>query len=259
LAEVFLRMRRNTLSQPAGLAVLCTYPALFTRTSVPLWRIHFYSSAMLNAVIDLSHYNDPVNFEAAAADGLLGVVHKATEGLANSDLRYAERRPLAQSVGLFWGAYHLGHSLDGAAQASHYLAVVGDTTAVLLMLDLEVPPGDPGMGRVEAEIFVEAVYAATGRYPGIYSTPSYLAAIGAAQSTVLSNCWLWMADYRLVAEPEVPSPWKIWTMWQYTDGTTGNEPRTVAGIGPCDRDKFNGELAGLHALWGVAMPPAQSI
>jgi len=211
---------------------------------------------MLNAVVDLSHYNHPVDFVEAAAGGILGVVHKATEGLENIDPMYAERRPLAQSVGLLWGAYHLGHSLNGVAQAHHYLSIIGDTNGVLLMLDLEIPSGDPGMGRLQAEAFVEAVYAATSRYPGIYSTPDYLAEIGAGQSTVLRNCWLWIADYRLVAEPVVPSPWKIWTMWQYTDGKDGNEPRTAAGIGPCDRDQFNGEPTGLHALWGVPMLPA---
>ncbi len=211
---------------------------------------------MLNEVIDLSHYNNPVDFTQAAASGLLGVVHKATEGLLTIDAKYTERRPLAHAAGLLWGSYHLGHSHNGAAQAAHYLAVTGNTTGVLLMLDLEVPPGDPGMGRVEAEAFVQAVHAATGRYPGIYGSPSYLEAIGVAESTVLSNCWLWIADYRLVAEPVVPRPWNIWTMWQYTDGTAGNAPHAVAGIGPCDRDKFNGELAGLHALWGVTALPA---
>lgn len=87
---------------------------------------------MLNAVVDLSHYNDPVNFVEAVAGGILGVVHKATEGLTNIDLKYAERRPLAQAAGLLWGAYHLGHSQDGVAQAHHYLSTIGDTNGVLL-------------------------------------------------------------------------------------------------------------------------------
>jgi lysozyme len=39
-------------------------------------------------------------------------------------------------------------------------------------------------------------------------------------------------------------------MWQYTDGAVGPEPHVVAGIGYCDRDKFNGDLTQLHKLWG---------
>jgi lysozyme len=38
-------------------------------------------------------------------------------------------------------------------------------------------------------------------------------------------------------------------MWQYTDGALGGEPHTVAGIGRCDRDTFNGSVAQLRRLW----------
>lgn len=39
------------------------------------------------------------------------------------------------------------------------------------------------------------------------------------------------------------------TGWQYTDGTSGPQPHTVAGIGNCDPDKFNGAEDQLRALW----------
>lgn len=210
---------------------------------------------MLNNFVDLSHYNDPVNFTEAAQGGLLGVVHKATQGLAECDPLYASRQPLAQSAGLLWGGYHFGTPGDGAAQARHFLATVQHTDQVLLMLDFEVPPaGVTGMSRAEAEAFVETVYAATGRYPGLYSTCGYLSATTAEHSPVLPNCWLWLADYNAGAPPVCPPAWRTWTMWQYTDGIHGNEPRDAPGIGPCDRDIFNGELPGLHELWGVPVP-----
>jgi lysozyme len=209
---------------------------------------------MLNVIVDLSHYNDPVDFTAAAQDGLVGVVHKATQGITDCDPLYAARRPLAESSDLLWGAYHFGIASDGAAQAQHFLATVQHTDQVLLMLDFEAPAAGVGMSRAEAEAFVEAVYAATGRYPGLYSTAGYLAATTAQDSPVLANCWLWLADYEAGAPPAYPPTWRTWTMWQYTDGRQGNEPRTITGIGPCDRDIFNGELPGLHALWGVPAP-----
>ena len=36
--------------------------------------------ALLNAVIDLSHHNTVTSFQDAKAAGILGVIHKATEG-----------------------------------------------------------------------------------------------------------------------------------------------------------------------------------
>ncbi len=36
-----------------------------------------------------------------------------------------------------------------------------------------------------------------------------------------------------------------YTFWQYTDGNSGDQPHQVPDIGRCDRDKFNGDLAGL--------------
>jgi lysozyme len=212
---------------------------------------------MLNVIADLSHYNSPVDFTAAAQGGLLGVVHKATQGLLDVDPTYAERRPLAQAAGLLWGAYHFGVDADGAAQARRLLATVQNHNQVLLMLDFEAPATGPGMSTAQAEAFAATILAFTGRYPGLYSTRDYLAQTGADRSPVLAHCWLWLADYNAVPEPGVPPAWRTWTMWQYTDGKQGNEPRTAPGIGPCDRDQFNGELPGLHALWGVPLPAAE--
>ena len=58
---------------------------------------------MLNVIADLSPHNDPVDFAQVAQSGLLGVVHKATEGLADVDPTSHARRPLAQGAGLLWG------------------------------------------------------------------------------------------------------------------------------------------------------------
>jgi hypothetical protein len=45
------------------------------------------------------------------------------------------------------------------------------------------------------------------------------------------------------------------TMWQYTDGVQGPPPYDVAGVGRCDRDKFNGTEADLAMFW-QGRPPA---
>jgi lysozyme len=50
----------------------------------------------------------------------------------------------------------------------------------------------------------------------------------------------------------IPPTWSTWTLWQYTDGMHGPEPHAVKGIGPCDRNKFNGSLTSLKKVWGIA-------
>jgi lysozyme len=71
---------------------------------------------------------------------------------------------------------------------------------------------------------------------------------------VLAHCPLWLARHG-EAPPDAPLPWSQWTLWQYTDGALGPEPRTVPGIGPCDRNLFNGTREELLARWPLAFSP----
>ena len=86
----------------------------------------------LNAVIDLSHHNGNPDFKKIAADGIVGVIHKATQGTKNVDPTYAARRKPALDAGLLWGAYHFGTGSDGLMQAEHFLDVVKPDASTLL-------------------------------------------------------------------------------------------------------------------------------
>ena len=211
---------------------------------------------MINAVVDVSHYQAPINFDTVAAQGIVGLFHKATEGTLEIDPSFRSRKPLALSAGLLWGAYHFGTNADGIAQAQHFLATAQPAPTDLLMLDFEDNSNGPGgsMTEQQAEDFVRYVQQQTGRYPGLYSTNDYLTQMGADKSPILTQCWLWIARYASLPYPTHPAAWPTWTLWQYTDGVNGNEPHAVDGIGPCDRDQFNGSLEDLHRLWNCPMP-----
>ena len=56
---------------------------------------------LLNAVIDLSHHNTVTSFQLVKEDGILAVIHKATEGTDFVDKFYSSRRASALSIGLF--------------------------------------------------------------------------------------------------------------------------------------------------------------
>ncbi|MDO7883979.1 glycoside hydrolase family 25 protein [Hymenobacter cheonanensis] len=223
--------------------------------------------SILGAIADISHYNhnpesphQALDFRRAYQYGLRGVFHKATQGLGYTDSHYASRKQQALQAGLLWGAYHFGVKADGAAQAAHFLDKVRPGPHDLLVLDFELNADSDSMTTPQAEQFVQHIYKATGRYPGLYSSPYFLQQRRAGGSAILRKCWLWLAYYRDVAAPPLPLGWPYWTMWQYTNGSgkQGSELHIIPGIGPCDGDRFNGTSDGLLRLWSHEAAPSQA-
>jgi lysozyme len=205
------------------------------------------SNEILNVVVDLSHHNQTVDFKATKQDKILGIIHKATQGITYTDPTYQDRKNQAIEATLMWGAYHFGVGGDGIAQAKHFLKFVNPGPGDLLVLDLEENPQGTSMTLQEAEDFAAYIHDVTGCWPGLYSGNYIKEKLGNPANTILSNCWFWLAQYG--SNPVVPKAWKNWTMWQYTDGIYGPEPHAVNGIGNCDRDKFNGSFIDLKTLW----------
>jgi lysozyme len=204
----------------------------------------------LNAVVDISHHNGNVNLTKAAADGILGVIQKATQGQSGTDPTFQTNRKKAGDAGLLFGAYHFATGSDGVKQAENLLQIVGDDPATLLVLDFEPNPTGPSMSLEEARAFVTHIAERRGgRFPGFYSGHYIKQLLGSNSDPVLAQCWFWLAQYGPTAV--VPKNWKTWTLWQYTDGAIGPPPHEVKGIGRCDRDKFSGTEAQLRKLWGA--------
>lgn len=206
---------------------------------------------MLNNIIDLSHHNTVTSFEEAKLNGIVGVLHKATQGRTVVDATYHARRARALANGLLWGAYHFGVKGNVAQQVEHFLNTVNPADTDLLVLDFEPNHESDTMTLPEAEEFVALVKEKVGRFPALYSGQSFLRQrLGTKTDTVLSNCFLWIARYSSEL-PIVPPTWETFQLWQYTDGNAGPQPHQVPGIGRCDRNKFNGDIAGLKRLWGI--------
>lgn len=218
---------------------------------------------LLNVIVDLSHHNTITSFDDARTAGVLGVIHKATEGVTFADAMHDERKVRAKAAGLLWGAYHFGTGGDVARQVTHFLSVANPAPGDVLVLDFEPNPTEDTMTLADAEEFVAAVKAQTGRVPVLYSGRSFLIQqLGTNTTTPLAECPLWIARYA----PEVgtlPPAFSRFDIWQYTDGSAGPQPHQVAGIGRCDRDKFNGDdEAALRTFWagaGVPAPPTRGM
>jgi lysozyme len=126
-------------------------------------------AAAINVVVDISHHNGNVNLARAKGDGILGVIHKASQGQTGKDPTYKANKRKALDAGLLWGAYHFATGSDGIRQAEHFLDTVGDVNDVLLVLDFEPNPTGPSMTLEEARAFVTHVNEQTRRFPGFYS------------------------------------------------------------------------------------------
>ncbi|MCR6632567.1 MAG: glycoside hydrolase family 25 protein [Magnetospirillum sp.] len=257
--------RRNLLAVLAGLAAAPCWAAGRRQASHP----------GLDAVIDISHSTRVKDFRLARHySRVLAVIHKASEGGDWVDPLYARRRTEAEGAGLLWGAYHFGtREYSGAAQAALFLRTAKPGPATLLALDLEYNEQNPAntMGIRQAEDFVRAVAAATGRRPLIYTTAAWAdnEPVGARQQrlggrvtedSILAQCPLWIADYRV--RPELPSAWrgKGWHFWQYAGdtrdgGLRGAMARKVAGIESCDRNYFRGDETTLRKFWTAREMP----
>jgi GH25 family lysozyme M1 (1,4-beta-N-acetylmuramidase) len=69
--------------------------------------------AAIDAVVDISHHHGPnLDFQKAKAAGILGVIHKVTQGHSSIDPMYAANKKKALKAGLLWGAYHFATGAD---------------------------------------------------------------------------------------------------------------------------------------------------
>ena len=168
----------------------------------------------LNVIVDLSHHNGLVDLAQAKAAGILGVIHKATQGTSFVDPNYQSNRVQAQVNGLFWGAYHFGVGADGVEQADHLLDVVKPGPQDLLVLDLEANAQGPSMTLEEARAFVTHINQSVGRFPGLYAGHYLKDLLGTGTDPVLANCWFWLSQYG--PTPVVRVNWK--------HGRCGNTP-----------------------------------
>jgi lysozyme len=228
-----------------------------------------------NSVVNLSHYDSVrPDFVAMKNEGIIGVIHEATYPRFERDAKYYDREVAALEAGVLWGAYHFADATDPVRQADHFLSVVAAARppirpddpekrrhGVLLVLDFEKNTHYPGgtMTVAQAVAFVQRIKERTGKYPGLYGSEYrlrqmlYGTGASATHRAILTNCWLWIANYH--REPRNTAPWSDWHLWQYTgDGKCalrprGSFPKSVANIRKAERNIFRGTNTALQTFW----------
>lgn len=177
-------------------------------------------------IVDVSSYQHPngaaINWAQAVADGVTGVIVKATEGTGYVNPYFAGDVKAAHAAGLPVGFYHFAEPGKHAAadEAEWFLSHLrGHRWEIKLALDFET--SGPHMTDRQLEAWARAfnacVHDATGQWPMFYSYSAFIQGLDLGRT--IGN-GLWLANYgpndgRRVTVA-APSPWRRVLLHQYT-------------------------------------------
>ncbi|OAB45163.1 glycoside hydrolase family 25 protein [Paenibacillus antarcticus] len=211
--------------------------------------------------IDVSHHQGVINWAKVAADGIDFAFIKATQ--ISIDRMFLKNVSAAKAAGILVGSYHyLDKSVTtvtlAKSAANDYYAAIKEAGGVKVfdlppVLDYEIINGiSTAQVNLIAQTFLAEIKRLTGITPLLYTGNSFAEQFGLE----IGGYPLWIARYGTAVPWDVKA-WKEWTIWQYSDGSTGGTrssgSRSVAGIsGPVDLNEYNGTLAELKAAYKVA-------
>ena len=142
---------------------------------------------------------------------------KATEGIDYKDPVFSDHYTGATDAGFIRGGYHFAHGDESASDQAVFFAKNGggwtdDGITLPGMLDLE---GD--CASVEwIQEFSDTYHDQTGRYPVLYSSPSWWEECTGDSDAFIHTSPLDMACWN--DEPCDPQgSWPFYTFWQYDD------------------------------------------
>jgi lysozyme len=189
-------------------------------------------------VIDIYYGDQVLDFAAVKAAGILGVIHKASEGVAFADKLYAVRRKAFCDLGLKWGAYHFFHGdalgSDPKGEADHFLSVADPDADTLIALDWEDVSQHGAPKAFSARAFLERVEDRLGRKAVIYSGNVAKEEISGTDAYFGAHR-LWLCQYGPAWR--VQQSWQRPWLWQNNGDSYGPGPHTIPGIrGLCDNN-----------------------
>lgn len=188
--------------------------------------------------IDISHYQEVVDWNKVQEHEPGFIFVKATEGSTIQDPKYVEHYKSVRKLGIPVGSYHFfTYRSSGKEQAKNFLSTVKFQRGDLpLVLDAEFAKKIPGVSVVKKELldFIKVIYDKTGVYPILYCPHKYYETY--LKDCLPAQCKLWIVDYR-------NKPTCDWTFWQTT------EKYKVSGIkGHVDFNLFYGSKKKLKSL-----------
>lgn len=208
------------------------------------------SSDVLYEGIDVSGWQENINYEEVRNSGIDIVYMKASEGSNFVDPYFNQNYTNAKANGLKVGFYHYltARSVEEAMiEARFFVATIsGKNPDCKLAMDFE-SFGSLTVSEIN-EIgiaFIRTVESLSKKEVVIYSNTNDATTIFEGEIT---NYPLWVAQYE-VEEPTPNGKWDTWVGWQYTD--LGE----IAGInGYVDRDKFTERIFLSNSQEEIPLP-----
>ncbi|KYK50077.1 hypothetical protein A1D31_22460 [Bradyrhizobium liaoningense] len=187
--------------------------------------------------IDISHHQGYPDFDEVAAAGVLGIIHKVSEGTSFIDSARAENCAAAKAAGLQVSTYHwLSPGSNPTQQMEFYLSLLDPVEGERVVIDYEQDGCTVAMLRDAVQALLDYRHELQIT---VYSGHLLKEQLGSDSDDFLAeNTDLWLAQYTSdesnISWPEGTYP--QWALWQYSE--TGEIP----GINDAyvDLNRFNG-------------------
>lgn len=175
--------------------------------------------------IDLSHWQADVDFGTLKnASGIRFVALKATQGAANKDATFPDRRTRAEEVGFEMMIYYhfFDPSSSAESQADNFVQSVGSIAHnEFVCIDVEQIAGYGNSSDDVSNIveWVARVKAALGTVDAkffLYGSPAWLRGQFSDQLSRLTFLKLWAAEYGVKQLGDV-QPWADAEIWQNSE------------------------------------------
>lgn len=177
-------------------------------------------------VLDLSHHNTVSSWVDVKLAGIVGIIHKATEGSSVVDPNYVAAKKSARNTGLLWGAYHFMRPGNMIGQAEFFVNKADVGPEDILVADHE----DDKVSLDDLKVFLGEVFRLTNRRPVLYSGNVIKEQVGTGKDSFLSQHKLWIAQYSSLGPKWPMQIWSEYWLWQYSDGNFGPEPQGCPGV-----------------------------
>lgn len=203
--------------------------------------------------LDVSHYQDRVDWKAAWDAGYRFAFAKATDGSGGIDAMFKTHKTDAKAAGFIFGAYHFYRfGYPAPEQMLNFMKVAGTVQSGELPHTIDVE-WDRGSTKYGADSVMDAEAAddiwtassvlahSIGMSPMIYT--NYYFWNPGVRGATFAQMPLWVPAYHTTIDKvKIPKPWTKITFWQ------DSESLTIGNVTEIDTNQFLGSMDDLRKL-----------